>query len=68
MFSERQFGSLPRPVRLYVFALMRERAWQQIADLLAETPERRLAISTIAINNGDKAGRYFGEISVAKSQ
>lgn len=68
MVSEKQLASLPRQVRMYVFALMREAAWRQISDLLKESPERQLAIATVVAANNDKHGRYFGEVSVAARQ
>lgn len=68
MLSGKQLAALPRPVRAYVMALTKEEAWQQIHDLLQESPEKQLAIASVVASNCDKAGRSFLEISVAKSQ
>ena len=68
MLNDHQMSSLSPKVRALVLRLAAENAWQQISDLLQETPEKQMTIATVAASNSDKRGRYFGEISVAKSQ
>lgn len=68
MLSDNQLAQLPRPVRILVHRLTSEQAWQQIATLMAMPSSDRLKLACVMAGCSDRHGRYFGEISVAKSQ
>lgn len=68
MLSNKQLAALPPRVRALVLRLAAECAWQQIRDLMSLDATQQSAIADVMANGNDKKGKYFGEVSVAKSQ